>query len=215
VGWTWGYGPTLARDNLIEGNHVHTLGQGWLSDLGGIYTLGAQPGTVIRSNVFYDISGFHYGGWGIYFDEGSSQIVAEKNLVYRTSHGGFHQHYGRENVVRNNIFAFGREAQLQRTREEPHLSFTFERNLVYWTEGRLLAGNWAGTNLVLRSNLYGRARGGEPDFAGAAWPDWRARGHDRDSLLGDPQFVDPQRGDFRLKAGSPAVLVGFESFELR
>src|SRR5262249_23791717 len=102
-GWTWGYGRTLGRGNVIEANHGHDLGRGWQSDLGGVYTLGVQPGTVVRGNVFHDIAGHRYGGWGIYFDEGTTQVVAEDNLVYRTTHGGFHQHFGRENVVRNNV----------------------------------------------------------------------------------------------------------------
>ena len=69
--------------------------------------------------------------------------MAEDNLVYRTTHGGFHQHYGETNVVRNNIFALGRDWQVQRTRPEPHRSFSFVTNLVYFDSGTLLAGDWS------------------------------------------------------------------------
>ncbi len=51
IGWSWGYKPSRAQNNLIEKNHVHHVGRGVLSDLAGIYTLGVSPGTVIRGNV--------------------------------------------------------------------------------------------------------------------------------------------------------------------
>jgi parallel beta-helix repeat protein len=148
AGWTWGYGKSLAKGNIIEFNNVHHIGVRSdgdgpvLSDMGGIYTLGIQPGTVIRNNIFHDIAGFRYGGWGIYFDEGSTDILAENNIVYNTTHGGFHQHYGKDNIVQNNIFAFGRDAQIQRTRQDTHFSFAFKHNIVYWKQGNLLAGNF-------------------------------------------------------------------------
>ena len=122
--------------------------------MGGIYTLGPQDGTVIRNNRFHDIAAIKYGGWGIYFDEGSTDILAEKNLVYRTTHGGLHQHYGKDNVFRNNIIAFGREWQVQRTRPEDHRSFTFQRNLVYWDTGTAVSGNWANFNADFDHNVY-------------------------------------------------------------
>src|SRR6185295_12094786 len=115
--------------NTILCNEVERIGarevggEPALGDMAGIYTLGTQNGTVIRNNYFHDIAGRSIA-WGIYFDEGSTGIVAENNLVLRTTHGGFHQHYGRDNVVRNNVFAQGRDAQLWKTRREEHRAFT-------------------------------------------------------------------------------------------
>jgi parallel beta-helix repeat protein len=212
-GWTWGYGRTLAHDNIIEQNRVHDVGKGLLSDMGGIYTLGIQKGTVIRNNVFHDIEGHRYGGWGIYLDEGSSQIVVENNLAYRTTHGGFHQHYGKENIIRNNIFAFGKKAQIQRTRVEPHRSFSFERNIVYYDTGDLLAGRWDDDGVTLDHNLYWKV-GGKVRFGKWTWAQWRAKGRDQHSLIADPLFVAPMKGDFRLKPMSPADRIDFHMPDL-
>ncbi|HEY3266460.1 MAG TPA: right-handed parallel beta-helix repeat-containing protein [Armatimonadota bacterium] len=210
VGWTWGYGESGARDNSVENNHIHDIGQALLSDMGGIYTLGVSPGSTLRGNVIHDVDSATYGGWGIYFDEGTTGMLAENNVVYRTKSAGFHQHYGKENVVRNNVFALGREHQVMRTRAEEHLSFTFESNLVYWTQGDLLGSNWEGSNFRLDRNLYWNAAGGAVTFAGQTLDQWKARGQDQHSIIADPLFRNPVRGDFRLKPGSPATGVGFQ-----
>ena len=220
IGWTWGYRPSLARDNIIEWNHVHHIGtpadgvEPILSDMGAIYTLGKEPGTVIRNNHFHDIAGLRYGGWGIYFDEGSTKIIAENNLVYRTTHGGLHQHYGAENIVRNNIFAFGRDAQIQRTRVEGHLSFTFEKNLVYWDRGALLAGDWSKLQVAFDNNTYWNAGSSEIKFAGRTWEQWRQEGMDRHSQIADPGFIDPAHGEFHLKGSAEQSLLGFTPFDV-
>src|SRR5690606_34811764 len=127
-GWTWGYEESVSRDNRIEHNHIYDLGHGFLSDIGGIYTLGVQHGTVIRGNLIHDIEQKNYGGWAIYLDEGSSHILVEGNVCHDLGSNGFNQHYGRENIVRCNIFAFGRECQFSLSRAEDHVAFTFERN---------------------------------------------------------------------------------------
>jgi hypothetical protein len=224
IGWSWGYGPALASNNAVTLNHVHHIGVKSdgdgpiLSDMGGIYTLGKQPGTIIRSNLWHDIAGIRYGGWGIYFDEGSSGILAEDNIVYRTTHGGFHQHYGETNIVRNNIFAFARDHQIQRTRPEPHRSFSFVTNIVYFDSGTLLTGDWSDDNYLMDWNLYFDARpDAKPDqlrLGPCSWQQWQGRGHDIRSIIADPLFAAPRESDFRLSATSVAIQLGFRPIEL-
>ncbi len=106
VGWVWGFGENVSRDNRIEANHIHHLAlRAGLSDLGGIYTLGVQPGTVVRGNHVHHVESAVYGGQGIYLDEGSSLILVEGNHVHHCSTHAFCEHFGRGNVVRNNVFA--------------------------------------------------------------------------------------------------------------
>jgi hypothetical protein len=224
IGWTWGYGTALASNNTVEFNHVHHIGVKSdgdgpiLSDMAGIYTLGKQPGTTIRNNLWHDMAGIRYGGWGIYFDEGSSGILAESNVVYRTTHGGFHQHYGETNVVRNNIFAFAHDHQIQRSRNEPHQSFAFVTNIVYFDTGVLLSGDLGGDQYLFDWNVYFDARpDAKPDqlrVGPCTWQQWLERGHDRHSLVADPLFVAPRQNDFRLQANSPALGIGFQPIDL-
>jgi hypothetical protein len=218
VGWSWGYQPNPCRGNLVEYNHLHDIGQGMLSDMGGVYTLGMQPGTIVRNNLIHDVSVFDYGGWGLYTDEGSSGIVLENNVVYRCQSAGFHQHYGETNLICNNIFALNRDAQLVRTRLESHTSFFFTNNIVYFDSGRLFAGNWSSNGFVIDHNIYfdTRASASHPPLDGSLkFADWQAEGHDRHSLFVDPLFVAPEKGDFRLRRKSPAVQFGFHPPDLR
>ena len=214
VGWTWGYDQNQCTGNIIEFNHLHDIGKNMLSDMGAIYTLGIQPGTVIRNNLIHDVQSFTYGGWGIYPDEGSSNILIENNIVYRTKSAGFHQHYGRENIVRNNIFAFGAEHQLMRTRAEPHLSFTFEGNIVYYDSGALLGSNWTGDGFRMNRNVYWDARDEPVLFAGQTLAEWQQRGQDQDSQVANPGFVNASSYDFRLMPDSPAWKMGFKEIDM-
>jgi hypothetical protein len=222
VGWNWGFGKSLARGNVIEWNHIHDIGKGWFNDGGAIYTLGVQPGTVIRNNLVHDIGSVVYGGNGIYLDQGSAEIVVEKNITYNTTGGGYTQTFGKDNVVRNNIFALAKVGQLQPEGGMAGLpkdvnSFTFENNIVYWKpEQKLLRGAWRDINskVVMRKNLYWQTDGAPVTVGPQTWDQWQARGMDRGSIVADPLFVDPARYDFRLKPGSPALKLGFEPFDL-
>jgi hypothetical protein len=214
VGHSWGYAPTTAHHNLIAFNHVHHICNGIFSDGGGIYTLGISPGTVIRNNIVHDVVPtplMPTGGTGIYHDEGSSGILVEDNIVYRVGAGAFNQHYGRENVARNNIFAFGGNDPITCCRPEEHISFTFEGNIVLSDHGEAASTHFnpLRCKTVFEHNLYWDLSGKEPLFSGKSFAQWQQTGRDRDSRIADPQFYDPAHGDFRLKATSPALAMGF------
>ena len=214
-GWSWGYNKSLSHHNEIAYNHIHQIGQGVLSDMGGIYTLGAGENNHLHHNLIHDVDSFSYGGWGIYFDEGTAKILAENNIVYRTKSAGFHQHYGKENVVRNNIFAFGREAQLMRTRPEPeHFTLDINHNIVLYNDAPLLGSNWSGDNFKLDSNLYWQM--GKPVTfpGGLTFEQWQAKGQDKNSLVADPLFVNVAKDDYRLKPNSPAFKLGFKEIDI-
>jgi parallel beta-helix repeat protein len=204
IGWTWGYGPSPAQGNRVEYNIAHHLGKKSdgdgpiLSDMGAVYTVGVQAGTVISNNVFHDIAGRVYGGWGIYLDEGSSNVLIEKNLVYRTTDGGFHLHFGRNDTVRNNIFASGRDVQIARTDSEPTQALLFTSNIVSWDSGVFTETNAVGAKFD--SNLYHCFGNGLLRFGNESWTHWQMQGEDRHSLLGDPGFEDPNNGNFSIKS---------------
>ena len=221
VGWTWGYEPSDAHHNDIGFNHIHTIGQGIMSDMGGVYTLGVQPGTVVHDNVIHDIQSFGYGGWGLYADEGSTDIVMERNLVYRTKTGGFFQHFGKENRIRNNIFAFATQFQLEATEPAPHISFRFERNILYWDNSSPVLGGCqsasppCGIGFEMDHNVYWNAAGTPPLFPGnLGLSDWQENhGQDRHSVIADPLFVDAKNDDFQLRANSPALQMSFRPLD--
>jgi hypothetical protein len=216
-GWTWGYDESLNRDNVFEKNHIHHIGtradgEGkLLADMGGIYLLGGRKGTVIRGNVIHHVFGKRIA-WGIYLDEGCSLVVVERNLVYRTAQGAFHLHYGKENLVRNNIFAHGEELQVYRSRQEEHVGFRFERNIVYWTNGSPLVMSSA-DQIFFDNNCYGGVTEAQFKVAQMNWPQWRSWKQDVHSVLADPKLADPANDDYRVTPDSPAIKLGFEPFD--
>lgn len=214
AGWTWGYGPSLAVRNRIAYNDIHHLGWRVLSDMGAVYTLGVSTGTSIDHNVAHDVYAADYGGWGLYTDEGSSGIVLEDNLVYDNGSAGFHQHYGRDNIVRNNIFALDHEGEVRRSRFEDHVAFTMLRNIIVSRDSRFYTQiARRDENIALEDNIYFSVSPAPLSFDGKPFDAWQKSGMDKGSAAADPGFANLARLDFRLKKSSPALAAGFVPFD--
>lgn len=214
VGWNWGYGYSPAKRNIIEYNHIHHLGWAQLSDMGGVYTLGMSEGTSVSNNVLHDIYSLYYGGWGLYTDEGSTGIRIENNLVYNCKSGGFHQHYGKDNLVRNNIFAGQIRTQLEASRVEEHLSFDFSHNIIYYSSGVMCGINWANVGHKSDYNCYFCTDSEKKiDFQGIGFDEWQKKGQDVNSIIADPQFADVAEGNFTPKNKAMLKKIGFKPFD--
>ena len=222
IGWNWNDADNRCHHNTIEYNHVHHVMNGQLNDGGAIYTLGSSPGSIIRNNLFHDVWPYSAIGWGIYLDATTNQVLVENNIVYNTLSGGLMKHNGGHlNVIRNNVFAFSAHQMLWPCWDvEPN---TFERNIVYFTQGllfipmaetrlkqRLRAGDSLG---VWDRNCYWNPRGESLRFFAHTFEDWQKRGLDRESVVADPLFVDADAHDFRLQSGSPAFHLGFQPID--
>lgn len=83
MGWGWTRTINAMRNNTITANKIHHYGR-YLYDVAGIYTLSAQPGSVISNNYIDSIYKAPYphdpGHWFyLYTDEGSSYFNVINN----------------------------------------------------------------------------------------------------------------------------------------
>jgi hypothetical protein len=165
----------------------------------------------------HDVARRDYGGWGIYPDQGSHDLLIQNNLVYRCQDGALFAHHNQNITAENNIFAFSRASQIERY-GIGGFELTCRRNLIYYQEGLALGSNGiesSGTNVcVFDQNLYWNASGQPVLFGNKTLAEWRAGGQDMNSIVADPCFIDPERGDFRLQSGSPASQIHFEPWDL-
>ena len=139
-GWTWGYQPTLTKNNKYIDNRIFKIGYGYLNDMGGIYTLGLHEGSVISGNEISQVFTHKAAGGAIYNDEGSAGFLIENNYVHDVDDDCYYQHYGKNNIVRNNIFAYGKYSQLallRRGKKYPD-QLVFERNIVVYKSSERL-----------------------------------------------------------------------------
>ena len=225
-GWVWGYADSVAKGNIIEKNHIHDLGKGKLSDMGGIYLLGIQEGTIVRGNVIHGIDCNHYGGWALYADEGCSQVIFENNLCYDTADASFDLHFGYGNVVRNNIFIRLTGAVVLASRPAINVGIIAERNIIVSNNAPIfkvgyLKRDCGSIGMISSMNNLVYDISGRDAVAfrmmDAEYSIKQAQeefGMDIGSVCADPMFIDFENKDFRLKENSPAIKMGFVPFDI-
>ena len=217
VGWSWGAHPSFTHDNTVEWNHIYGYAPGVLSDGGGVYTLGLQPGTVIRYNRVHGAVAARYGFHSFYFDQGSSCLTLSNNIAYDTDSGIVIPHADKSgNLIANNIFADGRDQQFYAKDWMADCKFgtnRIERNIFAWREAN--RGGKTGTPNRYASNLWWQVDSQErikTSFNGKTFAEWAKT--DTGAVFADPQFHNANMGDFTLSPLSPALALGFIPFDL-
>ena len=211
------------NDHLIEYNEIHDVCTE-SNDAGAIYS-GRDwtwRGTVIRNNLFHDITGFEGRGCvGVYLDDMLCGTTIASNIFQRVTQAAFIGG-GRDNTIENNIFVDCRPAVHVDARAlgwaSYHVDTTMKERLLVmpyqqspWRERypelvNILDDDPAAPkgNLIARNICVG---GEWEDIEDAARPLVRFESN----LLGqDRHFVDPAHGNSQLRPDSPAFKLGFQ-----
>jgi len=109
IGWEWSPAETPCRENTVDGNHIHHIMK-ILSDGGGIYMLGLQPGSKLINNHIHDvkINAGRAESNGMFLDEGTTDVVVANNLIYNIAKSPLRFHRATTNLVKDNyLFCTG------------------------------------------------------------------------------------------------------------
>ncbi|MCR5484576.1 MAG: right-handed parallel beta-helix repeat-containing protein [Clostridiales bacterium] len=228
-GWVWGFTYHATRNIQIKDNLIYDIGQEVLSDMGGIYTLGVQSGTVISGNVIHNVTDapdddYGEGAHGIYLDEGSSDIIVERNLVFACSDFGLNIHYGEGNVFRNNISALNEGAAVNVGGNPEWLdrSHAFYYNNIYLTDNSPVYVNMKDTdhfyengNLIWDIKTGAKKLHFEVDLNDRYFTLKQAEMCDFIHLpvLSDPLFKDAENFDFTFSDEKTAEDMGFDIWD--
>ena len=138
IGWMW-WNPrsrpepreTPCEQTIVADNHIHHI-MLTLSDGGGIYSLGSQPGSALRGNLIHDVP-VNVGraeSNGMFLDQGTGNFVIEQNVIYNVPRSPLRFHKGWENVVRNNVLEVREGAPTVRYNDTVVERITLEDNTI-------------------------------------------------------------------------------------
>jgi hypothetical protein len=217
------------NDHLIEFNRIHHVCQE-TGDVGAYY-MGrdwTMRGTVVRHNHFADLTGpGRLGAMAVYLDDCASGITVVGNVFVRACRevliGG-----GRDNLVENNLFIDGDPAVEVDARGLGWFAVTVVPG--GWMRQRLDEMPWTTPLWTDRYPGLATLLDDQPEAprrnvirrnvaVGGVWkriePTAEVGTLLEDNLVDvDPRFVDATRGDYRLRADSPAWAIGFRPIPL-
>lgn len=216
------------HDNMIEYNEIHhsmlRLGDG-----NAIYIRGAGEGNIIGRNHIHHMVGETRMQAAIRTDGGQTGTLITENLIYKCTAQGIILKL--DNDVENNIVAdiiAPPRGHYLSVREGP-LTGSIQRNIFYSTSEtgefiNQLSPRKEGSNKDHRGRLLARIRDANTDYniyfckskpkkGKAVVEKNQKHGVDLHSRAVDPNFVDPENGDFRLKPDSPALKMGFDPID--
>jgi hypothetical protein len=138
-------------------------------------------------------------GWDVDLDDGSSNYEIYNNLFLN---GGLKLREGFHRRVRNNIT----------------VNNGLHAHVWYANSGDVVTGNiWTTAYpppIQMPSGKWGKEVDRNFFMTEADRTKYVGRGWDLNSLFGDPLFVDPAKGDYRVRDGSPALKLGFQNFPM-
>ena len=132
IGWMWDPTPTPCRDNTLKNNHIHHILQ-VLSDGGGIYSLGLQPGSRLTGNLIHDVQ-INTGraeSNGMFLDEGTTDVLVAGNLIYNIARSPLRFHKAGQNTVRDNWLFSASDIPPVRYNSTPEENIVKTGNLIF------------------------------------------------------------------------------------
>ncbi len=204
------------------------------SHYAGEVLIDAMEPVIVRHNFFQERA-----GWGLDLDDGASNYEIYNNLCVGVS---VKLREGAYRTIHNNIWVNGanspcfhvgnednhdrclRNITVMRAADmHPEHDLNFEMGKGYGEIYTLIAPPARGPWLeeidynCFYSDLgefVARVRLREGERRKYSLEEWRQLGFDLHSVFADPMFVAPERNDYRVKPGSPALKLGFENFEM-
>ena len=155
LGWSWGYGESTSFKNYVANNYIHHIMRGVLSDGAAIYTLGDQQGTIIEKNYIHDIISWSYPSSAsslLYFDEGTSNLIARNNIGYG-AHYGLWIHYGKNILFNRNVIGFTNLESFRLSRPEISSDIYAQNNYIVNDVGSVYGVGFA-ENAKLTGNHF-------------------------------------------------------------